>query len=438
MSEATQLFRQASDEDKPTVAQALLPNASTWAKALKPFLCRRPNRALALMNPLGGAVHLVEECMELKDGISRDSSGYSSALRMAWFITELCTFSNIFDFIPADQRSSTCRCLAVFIMLATDSLAIPWPDGLWLQTDSASEMEPMNLVAQAQSVLASWVNNQSLANTTFIDLAQADLLVNSRGTSSTAYYSARAYAAITAELEDLQRNPSTPGDEACLQAVRDNSNPMYAAACLVGVSDSKLALRVSNKLVADLTSLRIADMPIESDSSISLSRSFRNQLLTFPGLRQLVLLNISVRKLDEHNKIPQPRLVFFVRHMVSQLKDNKIALEVVTEIYKALTMILPLVKEVYESFWGKLIGTVIDGWSEVASGTLCDIPSVHASLKLCAKLQALSIDDESNDDLKDAWTEKRSAMVDHLIRVMKFQAGKLHPQLSSVKLMLSA
>jgi len=276
LSEATQLFRHASDNDKPIVAKALLPNVSSWTKALKPFLCRRPDSSLALTNPLEGAIDLVEERTERKEAISRDSSGYSSALRTAWFVTELCTFSNIFDFITANQRSSTCRSLAIFVMLATDSLGIPHPDGLWLQTHSLSEMEPMNLVAQAQSVLASWTNNLSLSDKTFVESAQADLLTDSKGFSSTAYYSARAYAAITFELEDLQRNSSDESDEMYLQAVRDFSNPIYAAACLIGVSDSKLALRISNMLVADLTGLRVSDMPVEGDAPDVISSSRLN------------------------------------------------------------------------------------------------------------------------------------------------------------------
>ncbi|MCJ1244899.1 hypothetical protein MMC30_002100 [Trapelia coarctata] len=416
LSEATHLFREASDDDKPTVAKALLPNASSWTKALEPFLCRRPDSSLALTNPLGGAINFVKGSTELEEAVARDSTGYSSALRMAWFVTELCTFSNIFDFITADHRSSTCRNLAIFIMLATDSIGIPQPDGLWLQTDSVSEMEPLNLVGQAQSVLASWINNPSLSDKTFVESAQTDLLASSQGISSTAYYSARAYAAITSELEDLPRISSTQSDEAYLQAVRDFSNPIYTAACFIGVIDSKLALRICNKLVADLTGLRIADMPVE-------------------GLHQLVLLNISIRKLDDYTQIPQPRLVFFVRHMVSQLRDNRIALEVVTEIHKALAVMLPQVKEVYESFWERLIDTIVDGWFAAAIKNLSDISSLHASLRLCAILQALSVEEESNDDLKDSWTEKRSAIVDHLVKIMKLQAGKLYPLLSSIELM---
>jgi len=111
--------------------------------------------------------------------------------------------------------------------------------------------------------------------------------------------------------------------------------------------------------------------------------------------------------------------------MLSQLRDNKIAMEVATEIHKALTVILPLVKEVYESFWQKLIDVIVDGWSTAASGNTSDIPSLHASLKLCATLQALSTDEESNDDLKDSWQEKRSTLVDLLVKVMKLRAGKL-------------
>lgn len=125
-----------------------------------------------------------------------------------------------------------------------------------------------------------------------------------------------------------------------------------------------------------------------------------------------------------------------MRHVVSQLRDNTITLEVVTEIHKALTAILPLVKEVYESFWKKLIDAIVDGWSAAATSNLSNIPSLHASLKLCAMIQALSIDEESNDDLKDSWMEKRSVLVDRLVQIMRLQAGKLPRFFTSTELML--
>lgn len=266
LSEATQLFRQASGDEKHRVAEVLLPSASSWTKALEPFLHRHPDTSLALTNPLGGAINLIEQSMDRKRShISRDISGYSSALRMAWFVTEMCTFSNIFDFIPAEQRSSTCRNLAIFVMLATDSLGVPQQDGLWLGIDPATEMESMNLVAQAQSLLASWITTPSLSDKAFVRSAQADLLADSRGISSTAYYNARAYAVITSELDNVRPKPCSKGDEVYLQAVRDISNPIYAAACLVGVSDLSLALRLCNKLVADLTGLRVGDVPVEGE-----------------------------------------------------------------------------------------------------------------------------------------------------------------------------
>jgi hypothetical protein len=273
LSEATRLFRQASGDGKHLVAEVLLPSASSWTKVLEPFLGRHPDISLALTNPLGGAINLIEPSMDCKSShLSRDTSGFSSALRMAWFVTEMCTFSNISEFITAEQRSSTCRYLATFVMLATDSLGVPQPDGLWLEIDPANEMEPMNLVAQAQSLLANWITTPSVPDKAFVHSAQADLLADSRGSSSTAYYNARAYAAITSELEDVQPKPSSKGDEVYFQAVRDFSNPIYATACLVGVSDSNLALRLCNKLVADLTGLRVGDVPNEGELLVSYSQ----------------------------------------------------------------------------------------------------------------------------------------------------------------------
>ena len=147
-------------------------------------------------------------------------------------------------------------------------------------------------------------------------------------------------------------------------------------------------------------------------------------LLMSEGLYQLMFLNCVLRQTDESGEIPQQRLVFLVKHLIAQLQTGEISPEVTAEIYKALATLLPLVKDIYGSIWKEIIDIIIDGWTGHMNDDGSKISLMHASLRLCSTLRALAIE-ESNDDLTDSWTEKRSKLSDGLIDIMKLLASKL-------------
>ena len=252
VNEAVQLLLQATGNEKIRIAETLMPSATQWIEALKPFLQISPDISLGLMNAIGGSVCLVQHCHENNGNasitISRDSNGYSSALRIAWYVTEVCNKSNIFDIITQDQKTATFQQLAVFAQLASDNVSVLQLDGLWLPTNTANYLEISDLVAQVQSLLAKWSRTADIAPQAVDNLSASCI-----GFSPTAYYSARAIAEIAISNEDMNRVPITRTGEDHLKALRDISNPFAAVALLPTISDPIVALRISNTLIASLT-----------------------------------------------------------------------------------------------------------------------------------------------------------------------------------------
>lgn len=116
-------------------------------------------------------------------------------------------------------------------------------------------------------------------------------------------------------------------------------------------------------------------------------------------------------------EIPQQRLIFFVKHVVTQLQDDTVSTQTRTEIYKALTAILPSVKDIYGSFWAELIELTQRSCSVSYVVGDSDIPFLYAGLRLLMAINGLSIQ-ESNDDLQDAWTDAKVSFQDGLLKLL--------------------
>lgn len=124
------------------------------------------------------------------------------------------------------------------------------------------------------------------------------------------------------------------------------------------------------------------------------------------------------RAQDYINDIPQQRLVFFVQHLVGQLETSIPASTVVAgQVMVVLAFVLPVVKEIYGPFWSSILEQI------QKTGAQADFYALHASLRLLSILRR-SCMLESNDDLHDAWTEKRTAVASCLVDLLQQLQGK--------------
>ena len=83
----------------------------------------------------------------------------------------------------------------------------------------------------------------------------------------------------------------------------------------------------------------------------------------------------------------------------------------------ALSFVLPAVKEIYGPFWS----TICDEIKQ--TGPESDLYALHASLRLLSLLRK-SYMLESNDDLLDAWNEKKTAVAEWLVDLLSQLQGK--------------
>jgi len=82
------------------------------------------------------------------------------------------------------------------------------------------------------------------------------------------------------------------------------------------------------------------------------------------GLRQLVLLNIILYgQEDIAQSIAKQRLIFFVKHVIPWLQDTNGTTPLQAEVCRALTILLPLMGDIYGEHWGELLNALAASWS---------------------------------------------------------------------------
>ena len=85
-----------------------------------------------------------------------------------------------------------------------------------------------------------------------------------------------------------------------------------------------------------------------------------------------------------------------------------------------LSFVLPVVKEIYGPFWSAVVEEV------QKTGAQTDLCALHASLRLLNLLRKPHML-EANDDLLDAWTEKKEAVAAWLVDLLCQLQGKFPP-----------
>lgn len=409
----------SSPSDLQAMVQELMPDLNQWNAALAPFISRNPDASLAITNSFGGLLSLISPTLSdsIQQPISRDGDGNSAALRMAQYTTEIIKSTNIFDSATHEQKATVCKCMALFLQFASDNLSVPGSMPLWDYADLDAEAEIVDFVTEAQSLLGGWLHSKDPSTSEVISEVLKQLLDDSHGPTASSYYSGRAFSAVSAESTELHGASAHINDFGLLKGFRRSNEAFVAAAYLTSALESEELFRLCNYLLTDLTEYEFGKNLAEGMSNSR--RTAGCLLLTEIGMRKLCLVScIFMRAQDYVNDIPQQRLVFFVQHLIGQLETSVPSSTVAGgQIMVVLSFVLPAVKEIYGPFWSAIVDKI------QKTGAEADLYALHASLRLLNLLRK-SCMLESNDDLLDAWSEKRPAVAEWLVGTLWQLQGK--------------
>ena len=419
MAQARKVLGNSSPSDLPATVQELLPDSNEWKIALALFISRVPDPSLAITNAFGGSLSLISPISSdsVKHTIYRDGGGSSAALRMAQYTTKMIKSTDIFDKASGESKTSVCKYMAIFLQLASDNLSVPGSMPLWESADPDIETEIVEFVTEAEGLLGEWLHSRGSSTSEFLAEVQEQLFDDSYGLTASSYYSGRACSTLTAEIAELHGSSAHVNDADLIRGIRRSNDAFAAAAYLTSASESEELFRLCNYLLTDLT---------EHDFRRSLAEGTLDNCwaagllwLTVIGMRKLCLVSCVLSRAPDYvNDIPQQRLVFFVQHLVGQL-GGSVPLPSVAggQIMAVLSCVLPGVKTIYGPFWSAIVDEI------TKTGAKADLYAIHASLRLLSLLRKPYML-ESNDDLLDAWSEKKTTVTDWLVSLMWHLQGK--------------
>lgn len=222
-----------SKSASPEITSYLFPDASAWEDALAPFLDITPKPSIAITNPLGGSTYLVKQSpsrVPFNKSFPRDSEGYSAAFRSAYYVTQIVKETDIFDATSDEMRGEIFRLLLLTVQLADDNLGLAGSNNLWSEYTPEMETDALLFVSDAQSFIteqlrehsARWAEDTEESRTSFLEMVMNQLRNGSQGLSASAYYNARAFSMLVAELVEMHgwNSKKTPEMHATLKGLR--------------------------------------------------------------------------------------------------------------------------------------------------------------------------------------------------------------------------
>ena len=139
------------------------------------------------------------------------------------------------------------------------------------------------------------------------------------------------------------------------------------------------------------------------------------------------MVNLDALVAERHallEQVPRQRLVFFVKHLIKQSRTDALSSDFKAAIMRVLLPVLPLLKDLYESFWEELVHFLEQSWEPI--GDLSDNMAftLGTNLRLYRTLKSLTQEPACNDDLNDALAAKSETLDTILIKLLPNLAEK--------------
>lgn len=282
---ADDLISRFSKDEQAALCERVFFSEGQWKAALAPFLDRVTKASLAISNPIGGSVFLVQSPSAgaaVLAPVVRDRDGVSSVLRMAMFTVEFLSAIGAFDqsedpavdifgMISRDARTNLLMYPMLVSVLANDDVTITGSNGLWSDYYPAAEDKVLEFVFETQQFFSQCLKGTPRGKTQMSDgppdyiLSLLDRLMEaSKMETPEGFHSARVLAAMISELSE-NKKISSEISQGWLNSIdaKKGSGIFRSTAILVGLAESlehsSAIERLRNLLASDLVGVSASE-----------------------------------------------------------------------------------------------------------------------------------------------------------------------------------
>lgn len=392
----TELQLQDSTTELVDILQSLV---TPWEAALQLFSWRAPFPSLAIMNPLGGAVYLVES-QSKQDRAPVDNEGLSLAVRIAIFARTALQKTADAWARESRQEAYLLSLLSWTALLVDDNINIYGSNNIWIRTPLRQTDDIVtDFVADARKHVNQRLTSMGVDSEVFLEISD----INLEGITSTSpidFCKARSYFTAFSEVTEERGIPRHKVDEMVEDVKQYRKDQKTLALCtVISILSPELSLsgylqRYLNELVADLTSVEDT-----KDTKV---------------LQNLVVLNLMLRGSSNLDGLVQKhRLVLLVKHITPWLANGKAQPDIAAQVAITFQTLLPCIHDIYGEHWSDILDAMAKSWKDgvVAYPQGVDehrLVVVHSTLRLHTVINSMSKQEEPNEDLVDAIKEHKS------------------------------
>ncbi|PNS20724.1 hypothetical protein CAC42_2969 [Sphaceloma murrayae] len=397
-------------ESTTDMLKLLVSLTTVWEASLNSCVLQRPAASFAIMNPLGGLVHLVEG-QQGHTQPSLDNEGLSLSIRIAMFVLVVLSQTQAEGQIEARQEAQLLSLLSWTALLADDNSNIYGDNGTWRRSTFGSiEDLVVGFVADSRKLINGRLDKAGTDSDLFAEYAD----LNQESVNSLSYLDfckARTYLSASNEAHEGHGFPKQKISEMeeDLKQYRKETK-VFAMATAVSILSSQLSgspylQRYLNELIADISASEAA-----KPDHVLFSVSFLNLILQGgTGIASLV---------QKH------KLVMLVKHLIPWLVDGVLPAYVRGEVATSIRLLLPSMQDVYGEHWTDLLHAIAkifkDGMvaHRSTNGDEGRLVLVHAALRLHTVLDLAAKDKEPNEDLLDAMKDGKSLIEEGLVSLL--------------------
>ncbi|KAJ5578378.1 uncharacterized protein N7459_007342 [Penicillium hispanicum] len=400
-------------------AKDILPSHQVWQEALAAFLQLPPRPSTAITSPLKGVVGLIqrefsESFRALWPAIPRDSAGCTAAFRLAMFTIKALSSFDIVPKLDKEDLETLFFYLPLAVQLIDDDLSMENCNGISGVELADQREEYLEVMFQGRKTIASWIHaTEPLKSSPELSISSSMIsfwenkLEGLCGMTPFDYRIGEVFVKIMSSTDGSKTDKSADEiSKLCREARTANGirSASWFAVLRSSILSSPVGNRICNELIADSTGVKSQDPSLD-------------------GLRKLTLLNILLSgEEDVVSKIPTQRLVFLIKHLIECLQSDMKSLALRAEIMQTLALVLPPLAGIYGSHWEDsmdVLSTTLRGTNGGEEG----LPLLLSSFRLFARLKSMA-EGESNDDLQDAWLDRRTALFNELASTIgQFDSG---------------
>ncbi|OAG36507.1 hypothetical protein AYO21_09314 [Fonsecaea monophora] len=389
----------AAKPHEHSVIDTLFPSSGQWSAALEAHMHNPPPLPLSITTPLHGLVFMIQpaEAVTHKKPFE-DPDQFSLLFRLVLYVTKILLDTELMTHQSEEQLQTLCTYYPLALQFVNQKLTFEAASDLWQNTTDEITEEAVELLAQGNSMIQKWVQDDRMLKIWIEEVRPIKLL------DPRAFYYSLTFTDVVSRYIDEH------GLASITSTLKEEMKDMYrlkevarSASLICTFRDHLINSQEGRKLLNELVATGTDLTPPDTGGK---------------GLQALILLDLLLDgQSGPLETIPNQRQIFLMQTLERVAGDASAGLACQTMAMKLLEPSVAATKDIYGEHWERVLQSLDALW-RTGSDLNNDLALLHASLRVYGRLRDLATAEDANEDLVEAWKVSHPALEDGLLHCL--------------------